>query len=970
MPSVPVYDPGGTQRTNAMRPIQVSADTFGAAQGRALQNVGANISDVAGAFREEEQKNDAAQVMDAYTDGSRRIRQAMYAPETGLLNKQGANAKGVTQSAERTSETIGAEIMGGLKTDEQKLAFQRMWARKSESVGDTAAGFEFNQAKAARTEAKTSALSNIQDDVVVNYNSPKALAANMDAARAMIRANPDGLSDEGVKALERGSISALHLSVIQRMVQDSPGQALDYYEAHKAEVNGADHAKAYTIIDSVSRARSADTAVKDIASTGPTISIFKAVETAESAGDPTATSDAGAQGLMQVMPDTAREVAGQLGMKNVAAMTDEQLSTYWATPEGQKANRTIGASYLNKQLVANNGDLEAALIAYNAGPQNAEKFLNSGRDYSVLPKSSETYGYVKKVMGAYLGVDLSGKTEEEGSKGIQQAVRPGAVGNRYAGDSAAFLMTKLHKDKPASYINDMQPLLRDGLAAMMNDAPDYVKGGLDILSGARSNERQAELWAAALKKYGSPEAARKWVAPPGNSQHNKGSAADLGWNGGEYSGAPKEVKDWVAANATRYGLTFPLGNEDWHIETEGARKGARVNRDDVATARINQAFTDKPVEGRDAINDAMSQNIGRVATDGQGPSAAALYTQINQPFTVEQSKSNIDDWLDEARERYADNPPLLAEVERQLTQKWNGDVKDAEFQKDQLSKEVFGKILQGQSVKDMPVSVLQQLGEERVNKLITVETKFGKDGDDTSDEGTYYELSKLRPEQLKDIDLIDYADKLSKQDFKMWADRQAAVTRTNTKDEASSGMRTRTQIVSGMADTLGLKTEPGSEGAKTMALFNRAMDQSIAAYTAQNGKAPDAIEIQKLADGLVIEGTIQKDWATDPSKMVFELTPEEKANFTVAETVTDIPEDKQPAVATAYTKIFGDAPGEDPAVGFYNDMVRVGLGAAPEPPENLVPQIRQMFAKKYNRAPTAAEQADIYRRLILKATGQ
>jgi LAS superfamily LD-carboxypeptidase LdcB len=59
-------------------------------------------------------------------------------------------------------------------------------------------------------------------------------------------------------------------------------------------------------------------------------------------------------------------------------------------------------------------------------------------------------------------------------------------------------------------------------------------GRLRINSGYRSVERQTELWNAALKKYGSPEAARRWVAPPGHSNHNRGIAADLagdlGWH--------------------------------------------------------------------------------------------------------------------------------------------------------------------------------------------------------------------------------------------------------------------------------------------------------------------------------------------------------------------------------------------------------------------------------------------------------
>lgn len=113
--------------------------------------------------------------------------------------------------------------------------------------------------------------------------------------------------------------------------------------------------------------------------------------------------------------------------------------------------------------------------------------------------------------------------------------------------------------KTPDHLSGMNPAFTDALARMLADAP----GGVTINSGYRSPERQAQLWQEALAKYGSPEAARKWVAPPGRSQHNHGSAADLGF-------ASPEVEQWVHANAPRYGLNFRMGHEPWHIELGGS----------------------------------------------------------------------------------------------------------------------------------------------------------------------------------------------------------------------------------------------------------------------------------------------------------------------------------------------------------------------------------------------------------------
>jgi hypothetical protein len=94
---------------------------------------------------------------------------------------------------------------------------------------------------------------------------------------------------------------------------------------------------------------------------------------------------------------------------------------------------------------------------------------------------------------------------------------------------------------------------------------------ITIQSGYRDNQRQAGLWQQALQKYGSPAEARKWVAPPGHSMHNRGLAADLGYGGGGLGKGDAGLIDWAHKNASQYGMTFPLPNENWHIEPIGAR---------------------------------------------------------------------------------------------------------------------------------------------------------------------------------------------------------------------------------------------------------------------------------------------------------------------------------------------------------------------------------------------------------------
>ncbi len=103
--------------------------------------------------------------------------------------------------------------------------------------------------------------------------------------------------------------------------------------------------------------------------------LVQAVIDVESAGNPLAVSDKGAVGLMQLMPDTARE----LGVRD---------------RKDPRQNVQAGARYLRRLLDRFQGDLERALAAYNAGPAAVEEFGG-------VPPYKETRRYVDKVLTNY-----------------------------------------------------------------------------------------------------------------------------------------------------------------------------------------------------------------------------------------------------------------------------------------------------------------------------------------------------------------------------------------------------------------------------------------------------------------------------------------------------------------------------------------------------------------------------------------
>ena len=83
---------------------------------------------------------------------------------------------------------------------------------------------------------------------------------------------------------------------------------------------------------------------------------------------------------------------------------------------------------------------------------------------------------------------------------------------------------------------------------------------LYISSGFRDEQRQAVLFAQAIKKYGSETEAAKWVLPPQFSHHPHGLAIDVNYPG-DRAGA-----QWLEDNGARFGLCRVYANEWWHFE--------------------------------------------------------------------------------------------------------------------------------------------------------------------------------------------------------------------------------------------------------------------------------------------------------------------------------------------------------------------------------------------------------------------
>lgn len=112
--------------------------------------------------------------------------------------------------------------------------------------------------------------------------------------------------------------------------------------------------------------------------------LLQAIIDTESAFNPQAYSKAGAIGLMQLMPSTAKEL---------------QVKNSWNPVQ----NIQGGAKYFRQMLNTFEQNIELSLAAYNAGPNAVKRAGNA------IPNYPETKRYVHKVMRTYQQLKTSNK---------------------------------------------------------------------------------------------------------------------------------------------------------------------------------------------------------------------------------------------------------------------------------------------------------------------------------------------------------------------------------------------------------------------------------------------------------------------------------------------------------------------------------------------------------------------------------
>mgnify|MGYP000362619255 CR=1 FL=1 len=164
-----------------------------------------------------------------------------------------------------------------------------------------------------------------------------------------------------------------------------------------------------------------------------------------------------AEGEYQVMPKTADDPG--FGIKpsdGTAADTRRVGAELWGVMFRGKSS--------GHDLPWEAGDVEAAAIAYNAGHVNAKKWIEAGRDYSVLPKRSETEPYAKGILAMANGTKPM-TAQEYTKSAIQYKADISKRRDSHASSAYAFMQADLDEQLKSNQI-DAAKYKAESLAAL------------------------------------------------------------------------------------------------------------------------------------------------------------------------------------------------------------------------------------------------------------------------------------------------------------------------------------------------------------------------------------------------------------------------------------------------------------------------------------------------------------------------
>ena len=383
--------------------------------------------------------------------------------------------------------------------------------------------------------------------------------------------------------------------------------------------------------------------------------------------------------------------------------------------------------------------------------------------------------------------------------------------------------------KNAISVTNLDSGFTSSLQQMIAAMPEELRGQVTIYSGWRPatraeapadyvGETQDEIFAKAVAKYGSEAAARKHAAPPGKSNHNRGQAADLRYGS-------DAARDWIHANADKFGLSFPMGHEPWHIEPVSARGG----------------------DGGGATAATGGGTGGGMPTDAM---AVEAYISTLPADVQDLTRKKIYGYFENSAKMDAANRTAAKQA-------------------------LWDTILQTGAMPTDPM-ILSRAGMSEVSAGEAYIEKGGAPS--TTDEATYLKLSEMKAgdrEAFVREDLNQYRNALTDKDFNaLLGDQRALLEGGKAQLDFSAAHTLSKQVVEaqiGPAPSTSQEDKRREYDARLNALY-RTVEEDMRAYQAANKVVPLYDDILKMVTARTLPTIEAKDgWFGEATGLQFEM---------------------------------------------------------------------------------------------------
>lgn len=442
-------------------------------------------------FQLAQQKQDNAantDVLKAYNEASREKSKLLYDPDNGLYTRQGENVGNAVDDFSQRNREIGENASKGLSS-EAKAKFDAMWLRSEGPDLEGVMKHEFAERQKYKAATGNATIDLAVNNAINGYGNPDIISrSKTEVLGAVMQAMP-GASKTAIADKVLEGYSNIHKGVILKLGAESPAKAEQYFKENASEMTAADNVQVTNILrGQIFKSKVLQDAEKITATNGPVrvlydtlrttnpqgAALMEAVTDQESDFRPnieTKNKDSAgnvipektAVGLTQVLVSTAREISEEAGDGLMKGKSTEEVKQLLKDPA---TNLRYGMFYLQKALKKYGGDLEASLIAYNAGPGNADKWLRANRDYSVLPDRAQTEPYVRNVLGMYRRNLGNTKYAETAANMDTAGVRPTATDGQ---------LSNFRDHFPAEKIGQLNMSVEHGAAQMWEAMPEPVR---------------------------------------------------------------------------------------------------------------------------------------------------------------------------------------------------------------------------------------------------------------------------------------------------------------------------------------------------------------------------------------------------------------------------------------------------------------------------------------------------------------